>query len=153
MDAREFFEAAREAQRSIESRFESIELMRSREEVRAQRYDKIGGHTSGVSDSTRATDARMDAERAAMKELAELYDMVEDARTVCRGVRAANPQHRMWGEVLEKRYCDDLPWHAVATKVGLSERATFIEHRAALEWVDSVGIAAARNGMGQAQLI
>lgn len=153
MDAREYFESAREAQRSIDRRFDSIELMRSKEEVRAQRYDRIGGPTSGTTDATRATDARLDAESDAIRELASLYALVEDARAVCRGVRAANPQHRVWGEVLEKRYCDDLPWHLVATKLNLSERATFIEHRAALEWVDAVGIAAARCGMGQAQLI
>ena len=88
MTAREYFEQARACQRSIDRRLAVLESMRAREQVRAQRYDAIG-HGSGTSDYTAGTDARIDAERAAGREIAQLSAAVEDARNVCCGVRCA----------------------------------------------------------------
>ncbi|MFR3450419.1 MAG: hypothetical protein ACLTSX_00935 [Collinsella sp.] len=42
MTAREYFENARAAQRRIDGCLARVEAMRSREGVRAQRYDAIG---------------------------------------------------------------------------------------------------------------
>ena len=150
MTAREYFEQARACQRSIDRRLAVIESMREREQVRAQRYDAIG-HGSGTSDANRVTDARIDAERAAEREVAELGAAVDDARTVCRGVRWANP-HTRWGDVLELRYCEDLQWKQVAHSLGITDRQARADVSGALEWVDLVGLAAARTGMGQAAL-
>lgn len=125
--------------------------MRAREAVRAQRYDVIGSGGGGNHDAMLATDARMDAESAARAEIAQLTSEVEDARAVCAGVRAANPTQR-WGDVLEARYIECMDWRHVALLVDMSERQVHSDHDAALEWVDLVGIAAAREGMGQASL-
>ena len=125
--------------------------MRAREAVRAQRYDVIGHGGGGNHDAMLATDARMDAESAARAEIAQLTTEVEDARAVCAGVRAANPTQR-WGDVLEARYIECMDWRHVALLVDMSERQVHSDHDAALEWVDLVGIAAAREGMGQASL-
>lgn len=151
MDAREYFEAARAAQSAIDRRYRIIESMRSRESVRAQRYDVIGKGGGGNRDAMRAIDARMDAEASARAEIAQLASEVEDARAVCAGVRAANPTQR-WGDVLECRYLECMDWRHVALAMDMSERQAHADHDAALEWVDLVGIAAARDGMGQAAL-
>ena len=151
--AKEYFEAARSAQRSIDAHINMIASLRAREGARTQRYDRIGGVSKGGKpDGMAATDARMAAEDGAESELRYLYGQVEDARGVCRGVRAANPCHRVWGDVLELRYCEDMCWTAVANSVLASERQCRTWHDQALDWVDGVGIARARTGAGQAAL-
>ena len=125
--------------------------MRAREAVRAQRYDVIGSGGGGNHDAMLATDARMDAESAARAEIAQLTSEVEDARAVCAGVRAANPTQR-WGDVLEARYIECMDWRHVALLMDVCESSAKADLAAALEWVDLVGIAAAREGMGQAVL-
>ena len=151
MDAREYFEAARAAQSAIDRRYRIIESMRSRESVRAQRYDAIGSGGGGNRDAMHATDARIDAEASARAEIAQLSSEVQDARAVCAGVRAANPTQR-WGDVLECRYLECMDWRHVALAMDMSERQAHTDLDAALNWVDLVGIAAARDGMGQAAL-
>ncbi len=150
MTARDYFEQARACQRSIDRRLAVIDSMRAREQVRAQRYDVIG-HGSGASDRSAGIDARLDAERAAEREIATLTAAVEDARTVCRGVRCANP-HTRWGDVLELRFCEDMQWKQVARALDVTDRQARADSDAALEWVDLVGVAAARGGIGQAAL-
>lgn len=150
MTSREYFEGVRAAQAAIDRRLTSLEYMRKREEVRAQRYT-IGSHTSGNRDVMAATDARIDVEQAALDELAHLVDEVARGREVCRGVRAANPTQR-WGDALEARYCEGLSWRAVALALDVSERQAMADASCALDWVDLVGLAAAQDGMGQAVL-
>lgn len=151
MDAREYFGNARSAQSAIDRRYRIIESMRAREAVRAQRYDVIGKGGGGTHDAMAATDARIDAEAAARAEIAQLATEVEDARAVCAGVRAANPTQR-WGDVLECRYIECMDWRHVAQAMDMSERQAHTDLDAALDWVDLVGIAAAREGMGQSAL-
>lgn len=151
MDVREYFDSIRDAQQSINGRLESIASMREREGLRAQRYDLTGG-SSGNGDAMRATDIRIDAEAAARQELEDLYAIIADGRDICRGIRAANPTHRIWGDVLEKRYCDAGSWREVCTALDVCARKAHMEHDDALAWVESVGIARARTGMGQAEL-
>ena len=45
-----------------------------------------------------------------------------------------------------------MPWTQTASVLGVSERQAQLDVSCALDWVDSVGIAAARSGMGQAAL-
>lgn len=151
MDAREYFGNALAAQSAIDRRYRIIESMRAREAVRAQRYDVIGKGGGGTHDAMAATDARIDAEAAARAEIAQLATEVEDARAVCAGVRAANPTQR-WGDVLECRYIECMDWRHVAQAMDMSERQAHTDLDAALDWVDLVGIAAARDGMGQSAL-
>ncbi len=151
MTAREYFEAARAAQRHIDGRIAAIRAMRAREGVRAQGYDAIG-RSSGASDPTAATDARMDAEARAVSELAACEAEVEGARAVCRGVRAANPLHPLWGDALELHYLELMKWDEAGRYCGVTGEAMRRAAYAALDWVDLVGIARAREGMGQAAL-
>ena len=72
MTAREYFENVRAAQRRIDGCLARVEAMRSREGVRAQRYDAIGKSYGGDHDVMRMTDARIDAESRIASEIAEL---------------------------------------------------------------------------------
>ena len=151
MGAREFFESARAAQRRIDGRLAAIRAMREREGARAQSYEAIG-RGGGASDPMRATDARIDAEAAARDELAALEAEVEDARAVCRGVRIANPSHPLWGDAIELHYIELMGWAEIGRYLGCTGEAVRRAAYAALDWIDMVGIAAAREGCGQAAL-
>lgn len=149
--SREYFEAARAAQRRIDGRLAAIRAMREREGVRGQTYDAIGRATGGT-DPNAATDARIDAEASARTELAGLEREVEDARAVCRGIRAANPSHPLWGDAIELHYIELMGWAEIGRYLGCTGEAVRRAAYAALDWVDMVGIAAAREGCGQAAL-
>ena len=151
MDAREYFESARSAQRRIDGRLAAIRAMREREGARAQSYEAIG-RGSGVSDPMRAVDARLDMESRARSELAECERAVEDARAVCAGVRAANPSRPLWGDAIELHYVELMGWAEIGRYLGCTGEAVRRAAYAALDWVDMVGIAAAREGCGQAAL-
>ena len=140
MDAREYFDTVRAAQRGIDRRLAVIESMQAREQVRAQRYDAVGKGAHGT-DFMRSTDA----------ELSELRDEVERGRELCAGVRSANPGKR-WGDVLELRYCEDRTLQEIAGTLGVSVRSVHSDMSSALDWVDMVGIATARAGVGRAAI-
>lgn len=151
MTSREYFEAARAAQRLIDGRLTALRSMRAREGVRGQTYEAIGRGT-GASDPTRATDERIDAESRIRSELGALEREVEGARAVCRGVRAANPSHPLWGDAIELHYIELMGWAEIGRYLGCTGEAVRRAAYAALDWVDMVGIAAAREGCGQAAL-
>ena len=56
------------------------------------------------------------------------------------------------GDVLELRFCEDMQWKQVAFALNVTDRQARADADGALEWVDLVGLAAARDGMGQAAL-
>lgn len=149
MTAREYFESARAAQRLIDARAASLAAMKTREGLRAQSYEAVGRST-GRADPMRATDARIDAEAACLREMERLRAEVADARAVCAGYSAANPRS-MGGAALELHYVDGMTWREVAVALGVSwetaRRAAYV----ALDWVDAVGVAAARAGAGRAE--
>ena len=150
MTSREYFESASVAQRCIDGRLAAIRSMRDREGVRAQGYEAVG--RSGFADPMSATDERIDAEARARSELAEYEAEVERARAVCRGIRAANPLHPLWGDSLELHYIELMTWDDAGRLCGVTGEAMRRAAYAALDWVDAVGIARARDGMGQASL-
>lgn len=119
--------------------------------ARAQSYEAIG-RGPGASDPMRPVDARIDAEADALAELAQCEREVESARAVCRGVRAACPHNPVWGDVLELRYIELFEWDRIGRALGMTGSGARQACSAALDWVDSVGIAAAREGCGQAAL-
>lgn len=125
--------------------------MMAREGARAQAYDALPRGT-GVSDPMAATDARIDAEESARTELAALEREVADARAVCRGIRSANPAHPLWGDAIELHYIELMGWAEIGRYLGCTGEAVRRAAYAALDWVDMVGIAAAREGCGQAAL-
>ncbi len=150
MDAREYFESVRAAQRGIDRRLAVMQSMRAREQVRAQRYDTVGKGSHGT-DFMRSTDDRIDYERRSEAELSDLRREVERGREVCDGVREANPRRR-WGDALELRYCEDRTLQEIAGTLGVSVRSVQADLAAALDWVSFAGIACARQGRGSAEL-
>ena len=148
MDAREYFEGVRAAQRGIDRRLAVMESMRQREQVRVQRYDAVG-RGAGNTDFMGATDGRIDYERRCEGEIAALRREVAEGREVCAGVRAAHSGLR-WGDVLELRYVECLSWREAASLLCVSVRQAQDDLNCALDWVDSVGIAAAKEGSGSA---
>ena len=149
--AREYFEQARADQRRIDAVLTRIRSMAAREGARAQSYEAIG-RGSGDSDPMRAVDARMDAEMSARAELSRYESGIADARAVCAGVRAANPSHPLWGDAIELHYIELMGWAEIGRYLGCTGEAVRRAAYAALDWVDMVGIAAAREGCGQAAL-
>lgn len=150
MDAREYFETVRAAQRGIDRRLAVIESMQAREQVRAQRYDAVGKGVHGT-DFMRSTDDRIDYERRSGAELSEFRREVEQGRELCAGVRSANPGKR-WGDVLELRYCEARTLQEIAGTLGVSVRSIQADLSAALDWVDLTGLARARQGRGAAEI-
>lgn len=150
MDAREYFDTVRAAQRGIDRRLAVIQSMRAREQVRAQRYDAVGKGAHGT-DFMRSTDDRIDYERRSGEELSEFRREVERGRELCAGVRSANPGKR-WGDVLELRYCEDRTLQEIAGTLGVSVRSIQADLSAALDWVDLTGLARARQGRGAAEI-
>ncbi len=150
MDAREYLETVRAAQRSIDRRLAVIESMQAREQVRAQRYDAVGKGAHGT-DFMRSADDRIDYERRSGAELSELRHEVERGRELCAGVRSANPGKR-WGDVLELRYCEDRTLQEIAGALGVSVRSIQADLSAAVDWVDLTGLARARQGRGAAEI-
>lgn len=152
LTAREYFEGVRSSQRRIDGRLAAIMAMREREGVRAQGYEAIG-RGAAAADPMGAVAARMDAEDRARRELDALEREVAEARAVCAGVRAANPSHPLWGDSLELYYIELMSWEEIGRYLGCTGSAVRKASYAALEWVDSVGISAAREGRGRAQPI
>lgn len=148
MLARDYFESAMAAQRFIRGRQAIIAAMREREGIRSRGCAPVG---TVPSDPMRAVDDRIDAEERARLELTGYEEEVDDARSVCRGVRFANPSHPLWGDVLEIHFLELASWEDVAKHLGVSTSYARHAAYAALEWIDSVGIAAARKGMGRAE--
>ena len=150
MTAREYFQAARDAalaQRRLSAR---VAAMRASEGLRAARFDGMP-RASGASDPMDAVASRIDAEADARRDMAAYARTLADARALCRGVRRANPSMR-WGDVLEARFCDAMDWATVARVCYVSESRARADASAAMDWVDMVGIAAAREGCGHAEI-
>lgn len=148
--AREFFEGVRASGRLIDGALARIRAMRGREGVRAQRYDAVGHGCNVPSSGMGETDARIDAEERVRAQCRGWQAEVDRGRRVCAGVRAANPG-QMWADALELRYIERLTWKEVAAALGVSARQVQAWASTGMDWVDSVGIAAAEGGMGLAQ--
>lgn len=148
MTAREYFQSARDAalaQRRLSAR---VAAMRASEGARAARFDGMP-RASCASDPMDAVASRIDAEAEARRDMAAYAKTLADARALCRGVRRANPSMR-WGDVLEARFCDAMDWATVARVCYVSVRRAQDDAASAMDWIDMVGIAAAREGCGAA---
>lgn len=148
MTAREYFQAARDAALAMRRLSARIAAMRASEGARAARFDGMP-RASGASDPMDAVASRIDAEAEARRDMAAYAKTLADARALCRGVRRANPSMR-WGDVLEARYCDAMDWATVARVCYVSVRRAQDDAASAMDWVDMVGIASAREGCGSA---
>lgn len=92
-DAREFFEAVREASAEAERARAALMRMEAREGVRAQGYE-ARGRSGGGADRTEATDARMDYEERMRRRLEEDYALIDLACRCSTERRAAGAAWR-----------------------------------------------------------
>ena len=123
-DAREFFEAVREASREAERTRLTLMQMEAREGVRAQGYEAQGssGH---MSDRTASTDARMDYEERMRERLEEDYALIDLACRVLYGEESGKGGvEALMGsavaDAISFRYVDARPWKEVAALMGYS---------------------------------
>lgn len=104
----------------------------------------VGG--SGVGDPTaRAAMALISAredeestERALMRE-------IERCRRVCDGIKKAIDKET--GAILEDHYIGGLTWSAVAQAMRISEPTVYRKRNIAFDWIATVGLARAEDGM------
>lgn len=123
-DAREFFEAVREASAEAERARATLLRMEAREGVRAQGYE-ARGRSGGVADRTEATDARMDYEERMRRRLDEDYALIDLACRVLYGEESGKGGvEALMGsavaDCISFRYVDARPWSEVATLLGYS---------------------------------
>lgn len=147
LTAREYFDSVRGAALARRRLAARLAYLRARDGLKAQRLD-AQPRARGAADPMDAVAERMDEERAARRDMAAYDAAVAEGRAVCRGVRAANPSQR-WADVLEARYCDLMEWGEVARVSFVSESRARADAAAALDWVDMVGVASAREGAGR----
>ena len=55
-----------------------------------------------------------------------------------------------WGDCIELHYVELMTWHQIGSALGVSGEHARRSAYAGLDWVDMVGIAAAREGVGGA---
>ena len=146
MTAREYFEGVRAAVGLLERAGRRLEALRAAEGPRGAGIS-TAGRSGAVADPMRATDARMDAEARILAEADRYRAEIAGGREVCAGLRALCP-HTRWGDVLEARYCDALPWDPVASLMGVTRKTCQVDARAACDWLDAHGIAVAREAAG-----
>lgn len=137
MTSREYFEGVADAVRAIVGCRARVEALRARDA-------SLGSPTSGerVSggdgprDPRDVTAERMDAERRARRELAQLEAAVAEGRRRCAQVRARNPSHAQWGDVLELRYCGLLGVADIAARMCVGQTTVKRWLSVALDWCD-----------------
>ena len=121
-DAREFFEAVREASAEAERARAALMRMEAREGVRAQGYE-ARGRSGGGADRTEATDARMDYEERMRRRLDEDYALIDLACRVLYGEESGRGgldalMGSAVADAISFRYVDARPWGEVAALMG-----------------------------------
>lgn len=156
-DAREFFEAVREASREAERTRLTLMQMEAREGVRAQGYEAQGssGH---MSDRTASTDARMDYEERMRERLEEDYALIDLACRVLYGEESdkGGVEALMGSAVADAisfRYVDARPWKEVAALMGYSHASWHALRdmcQRGFDAIDALGWERAIEGVGDA---
>lgn len=123
-DAREFFEAVREASAEAARARVTLLRMEAREGVRAQGYE-ARGRSGGGTDRTEATDARMDYEERMRRRLDEDYALIDLACRVLYGEESGKGGvEALMGsavaDTISFRYVDARPWNEVSMLTGYS---------------------------------
>lgn len=126
-DAREFFEAAREASIDADRISRRLAEMEASEGVRAQGYDAQGRGSNRDVNGMRRTEARIDFERRVEARREADYDLIDRATSVIYG----DGQTGMGGigalmggavaDVMWWRYCAAESWAVVALSCGYSK--------------------------------
>lgn len=143
--AREILNQSRKAVQMKRQLTDKLEMMRSREGIKTQKYNE---RVSGTPDnnSMRPTEERMEAESAFAQQMATLDAYIADAQSLCDGVRKAYPL-TIWSEVIERMYVKGETYEQIASALFM-HRSTVAHYRdCAIDYINSVGIAAAREGI------
>ena len=154
--ARDLFAAAREAIRDNARISRALAAMESREGLRGHALTATG-HAHGTADPMRATDARMDAEAAYARRMADNWELIDLANALVYG---------RWYDgtggidaLLDGKHADSLYWcflagekHATAAHVlGYSVQRLRQWNRESFDTLDAYGLARALDGVGMAE--
>lgn len=155
-DAREFFDAVRDASRDADRIRLTLERMGVREQVRAQGYEPRG--RGGDRDAMAATDRRMDYEARIRRRQKEDYALIDAACDLIYGVgqdgrggicALLSPAH---ADALWWRFCAHGTWAEVAAGSGMSESWCRTDGvPTAIDCVDGLGIGRVTAGLGVAE--
>lgn len=153
-DAREFFEAAREASRDAERIRRQLDAM-------AERAEALGG--GGFEPRVRSTGepdrmgsrvaAMVDREAMLVERQADDYALIDAA---CRVLYGDGSDSGLWAlvgwraDALALHYLDDMTWAEVAAKLCYSESHVQHEAQVALDVADGWGMARVVDGTGGA---
>lgn len=147
MTARELFQQAKEAERRVKT------IRKEAEALNDLRSHRVGfgcavslGHTADPTSSDAL--AHMNSAKRMAAELRELAPVIDEASALCRGVSAGLGEK--YGRVLVLRFLRGMLWKDVAKELGVSRETARAWSYIALDWVDSVGFARARAGVGTA---
>lgn len=143
MDSREFFFSAREAARNLARWSRTLEVLESENGVRAQTYEPKT-RSGYFRDATSRIDRNIDARERVERSIDGALETIGDAEEVCDGIAEANPHNRVWSESVYLYYVSGLSWDQVGERMGYSKRQCQRFAAAAMDWVDGVGIARAR---------
>lgn len=138
--AREYLCSARDAAREIAEYAARIERERGKCGIRA-RNPESSSHGS-VLDAMRHVDRVVDMEEAAPRELRDARAAVADALEVVAGVGVLGLPK--WADVLEDRFIRRMTWPEVGEANGMAARDAEEASDAAIDWMDSQGIARLR---------
>lgn len=143
--AREIFGQAKQAVRIKRQLIDKLEMLRTREGLKTQRYGERVKSSKNM-DSMRLTDERMEAEKQVAAQIETLDAYIADAQQLCNGVRKAYPL-TMWADILERYYINDELYSTMAISMYVNPRTVQRYRDAALDYIDTVGLAAAREGI------
>lgn len=157
-DAREFFEAAREASIDADRISRRLAEMEASEGVRAQGYDAQGRGSGGDVNGMRRTEARIDFERRVEARREADYDLIDRATSVIYG----DGQTGMGGigalmggaaaDVMWWRFCAAATWPEVCREVGVTDRWARQKAEQAMDMCDAYGMWGMIHGLGVAEV-
>ena len=154
-DAREFFEAAREASRDAERIKRQLDAM-------AERAEGLGG--SGFEPRVRSTSdpdrmggrvaAMVDRESILRERQAEDYALIDRANEVLYGRDGRSGLWALAGwraDAIALHYLNDMKWSEVAQALCYSEPHVWQQAQAAIDTCDAWGMTSVIGGMGGAE--
>lgn len=156
-DARDFFEAVREASREAERTRLTLLQMEAREGARAQTYaERVS--VGGERDRMAQTDARMDYEARMRERIEEDYALLDLACRVLYGEESGKGgvdalMGSAVADAINFRYVDARPWPEVAALLGYSRwsrRSLRDLCQRGFDCIDSLGWERAIEGVGDA---
>lgn len=154
-NARDFFNATRDAAFDAERINHTIERMQASEGLHAA---SLSGRVSGgsASDVMHKTDVRLDYEKRIQKRQQEDYELIDLACTVLygkdsRGGGIAALKGSAVADAMWWRFCAAAKWSTVERMVGMTERWCREATEAAFDTIDAYGLERVADGLGIAE--